>query len=736
MSMKHVNVFWHGISFFILLVSLMGIFPLSGEAKIGESLEFTNKHPLTITAERLTYLANQHLFVAEGHVEITYRKARLTADYIEFHEISGDAVARGHVLYEEEGETASAAEARFNFDHEQGIITAGNLALKDDQYIAGEEIIKTGAKTYTIKNGTFTACENCQHPAWKFWSSTAKIHEGQYLQAWNTVGFVKGIPIFYFPYFIYPIKTERQTGFLIPKVGRSTLNGYKLGNAFFWAISPTQDATLYHTYYEKRGHKIDLEYRYKYSVDTEGVFTGQYVHQDKLDLQTKKRLKWNHHQGLPYAIKGLVNLDLTSDEQFDQDFSNVLDERSKTSLRSNASFTKNFSQHAFKLLFDRLDDLRSETDNQQVQRLPEFSFSSQQQQVFGTPLYFSQRSEAAYLKRRGKPEEYLDFARLDIHPTLSLPFNVLGSALTITPRAELRETFYSRDARTATDSKLDAKPAHREYYSTSVNMSGPKFNRIFDFGGERRTQKLKHLIEPSLSFRYTPVIENDDLPKFDGIDQVGNKAQKRVLQYALTQRLLTKRVKRKAWDTFLNDKQDELFVEDLATETKELASLVLNQSYDFEREEYQFSNINSTLEIRPFDGYDFRFRTAYDPYVNTIGSLRLDVEGRLTKTFTFKLGWRKSWSLDRKKKTSQETSQYFDIKTNLVLFRRLGLSYRGRFNVKEQTRIEDNIGVTYNGQCWSVFSNFTQQLVGKKHDNGFHILLELKHIGKLLDLKG
>ncbi|PIE35918.1 hypothetical protein CSA56_02420, partial [candidate division KSB3 bacterium] len=261
--MKHSRIFWRDLLFFALLVSLMFMSSLPANANIGDSLQFKDKESLTLTAERLTYFAEQHMFVAEGHVEITYRDAQLTADYIEFDDITGDALARGNVFYEEKGETVSAEEARFNFNSELGIIKTGHLTLEDDQYVAGKEIIKTGEQTYTVKKGTFTACEDCHNPAWKFWSSTAKIHEGQYLQAWNTVGFVKGIPIFYFPYFIYPIKTERQTGLLVPDIGNSTSNGFKIGNSFFWAISPTQDATFYHTYYEKRGHKFDLEYRYK-----------------------------------------------------------------------------------------------------------------------------------------------------------------------------------------------------------------------------------------------------------------------------------------------------------------------------------------------------------------------------------------------------------------------------------------------------------------------------------------
>jgi LPS-assembly protein len=165
------------------------------------------------------YLVDENLYVAEGSVEITYRQNLLTADRVEFNKITGDAIAIGNVVYEEEGETLIADRAELNFDSELGIIYVGELALEDDHYITGQEIEKIGEETYLVRKGSYTACNN-RCPAWQFRSSRARIHRGEYLQAWHTVGYIKGIPIFYFPYFIFPIKTERQTGFLVPELRR------------------------------------------------------------------------------------------------------------------------------------------------------------------------------------------------------------------------------------------------------------------------------------------------------------------------------------------------------------------------------------------------------------------------------------------------------------------------------------------------------------------------------------
>lgn len=712
------------------------LFPPKSEAALGEGLKIAEGQPVNIKAETLEYLAEQNLLVAEGEVEITYQTTRLTADRVEFNQITGNAVAIGNVFYEEAGETVVADQAEFNFDTDRGIMQMGELSLQDDHYITGQQLEKTGKETYDIRKGSYSACSG-PWPAWKFRCSSATIHNGQYLQAWNTVGYLKGIPVFYFPYFIFPIKTERQSGFLVPEVGFSDIKGFTIGNAFFWAISDSQDATLRHTFYEDRGHKLDLEYRYKYSQDTDGTFLGQYI-RDRLDFTQKERLEWHHRQGLPYGIKALANLNLTSDKQFDQDFTNVLDSRTNQLLKSDASFTKNFSQHTLRLLIDRLDDLRAESSSRRDQRLPQLDIISQQQQIFGTNLYIQQQTQIAHVKREGNAAEKLDFSRIDVQPTLSMPINVFGQAVTINPSVQLRETYYTRNITTAADPDLTAQATHREYYTASVGISGPRFNRIFDFGTDGRTQKLKHLIEPTLSLNYAPGIDETDLPKFDGVDRVGSEQRSRNMSYGITQRLLLKRVAPNEWTQYLKDLADEkdVAVEQLPTEVKELVSLAVNQSYNFEVDKYNFSDITATLQATPFENYNLSLNATYDLYAKAVISTSVDFRGALWNFLNFNTTWRRQASVNRETGETTSTSQFLDVTTGMNFWGVVGLTYRTRFNVETKDRLEDNVGLTYNAQCWSLLGNFTQQLVSGEHDRGFNIILQLKHLGRLFEYGG
>lgn len=724
------------VSGFLLVILMMLVQPV--EAVIGENLQIVAGEPLTITALTTRYLTKTSRFVAEGNVVITYRASKLTADHVEFDQVTGEVIATGNVRYEEAGETVTAERIELEIDTERGKLYIAHIALQNDHYLTGKQIDKTGEDTYLINKGSYTACSGSS-PAWLFRCSSAKINQGDYLQAWNTVGYIRGIPVIYFPYFIYPIKTQRQTGFLIPTIGTSESHGFTLGNSFFWAISPYQDATLTHTYYEKRGHQFDIEYRYLFSKDTEGTLTGKYI-RDTLYNTENRRLEWNHRQQLPYKIIGRIDVNLTSNDEFDENFETRYEDRTQQYLSSDVSLTRNFSQHTIRLFVNRLDDLREETDQTGYQRFPQLEVTSQTQQLFGLPLYIGQATQIARLQVEGDDPEteeedsriLLDFIRADFHPTLSLPVKLLGSALTITPKAEFRETYYTRDATTATDTGLDAEPVHREYYTFSVNANGPKFNRIFDFGVTHRLRKLKHLIEPTLTFYYNPAQQDLNLPKFDGVDTIGigDDERSRSMAYGITQVLLGKQVTQTEWDKFQRDEIDAA-AEDLPVEIKEWAKLALNQSYYFDVDDRHFSDISSTLTTEPFKDYKLTVNTRYDVYINTFVKTYITLQGKLGEPVNFSVTWNREATVDTENDEITEVNKSLNLSTQVRLFNRINLSYQGGFNIEDRTRIKDILEVRYEAQCWNIAGNFTQQLVKDERESSFYIRLSLKHIGEV-----
>ena len=131
-----------------------------------------------------------------------------------------------------------------------------------DVYFYGKTLEKIGRERYKITSGGFTTCVQ-PTPRWQLTSGTVLLNLEKHAILTNSLFRVKGVPVLYLPIFYYPVnKEDRATGFLIPTYGTSTVRGQTLSNAFFWAISRSQDATLLHDWYSTTGQGMGGEYRY------------------------------------------------------------------------------------------------------------------------------------------------------------------------------------------------------------------------------------------------------------------------------------------------------------------------------------------------------------------------------------------------------------------------------------------------------------------------------------------
>ena len=125
--------------------------------------------------------------------------------------------------------------------------------LEPDVYFYGAAIEKTGPDKYRITKGGFTTCVQ-PTARWEIVSNSATVNLDDYVILRNAVIQVKDVPIFYLPLLYYPIQEDdRATGFLMPQYGSSLAMGSSIGNAFFWAINRSQDATFYHDWFSKGG---------------------------------------------------------------------------------------------------------------------------------------------------------------------------------------------------------------------------------------------------------------------------------------------------------------------------------------------------------------------------------------------------------------------------------------------------------------------------------------------------
>ncbi len=236
--------------------------------------------PVKIKALRMEYLADGTL-VAHGGVDLTGSGMRLFADEAVYNPDEQKVTLRGSVRLEEEGGgSLSGEELEYDLSRLTGFVKKGSVTLGESGFrLSGDSIGRTGSGVYEVENGRFTTCpEGCSD--WYFAASKIRIREQGYLTATNATFKIGGVPVFYSPYFFYPVKTERQTGLLIPEIGFTERFGWEMSIPIYITAGESADLTLAPRFFSRNSTGIDGEVRYALPGGGGGEWSGFFIQEE------------------------------------------------------------------------------------------------------------------------------------------------------------------------------------------------------------------------------------------------------------------------------------------------------------------------------------------------------------------------------------------------------------------------------------------------------------------------
>ncbi|HEY1271150.1 MAG TPA: putative LPS assembly protein LptD, partial [Terriglobales bacterium] len=218
-----------------------------------------------------------------GQVEIHYRDLILYADEATYNSDTSDVTLDGHVVLDGGPYDAhiQASHAQYNLEKEVGLLddVIGTIGLRPRPRrqiltstspfaFTGKRVEQTGPDHYIIHDGRVTSCE-LPHPKWQFGAHRVTMELGHNAYLYNSTFRIRGVPILFLPFATHPIERRpRQSGFLIPHVGTSSIKGKTVGEAFYWAINRSMDATIGSEYFSKRGWAQHGEFRARPSDDS------------------------------------------------------------------------------------------------------------------------------------------------------------------------------------------------------------------------------------------------------------------------------------------------------------------------------------------------------------------------------------------------------------------------------------------------------------------------------------
>ena len=313
----------------------------------------------------------------------------------------------------------------------------------------------------------------------------------------------KGVPIFYVPYFSFPVGNERKSGFLYPSFGSYSRDG--LSVPWYWDIAPNMDATLVPTFDYRRGAKLDTEFRYLLS-NGKGILETQYLPDDQQRGGERSLVRFISQTDFTRSLRLDLEGANSSDDQWFEDFGQGPAGTSVTYLSRSAQLSylaKDWLVFARAQNFQTIDGERIAERDRPYTVLPQFGVrGSLPQQPFG--LTFAFEGELAnFAHTLEDPALIQTGARLDLAPQIRMPLR--SSGIHLEPAAAWRYTAYKlQDLPPGED---DARDRSAPIFSVD---GGVNFERTTG----SRDQRLQ-TFEPRFMYVYVPYRNQDDLPVYD-----------------------------------------------------------------------------------------------------------------------------------------------------------------------------------------------------------------------------
>ncbi len=445
-------------------------------------------------------IVNDEVARFAGNVDILHPTAQIGADQATVNDSGQQVTASGNIAFvnpqiqvksnlialdnRQSNFVMEETEYRLNTINAQG--QASQISIVQDQSL-------------TLSDVTFTSCP-LQSQDWLLKASRISVDEGDsFGQAFNTRFYVAGIPVFYLPYFAFPVTSERQSGLLFPKISSSSDNGLDITTPYYWNIAPDIDATIAPRLLTNRGLMLTSELRFL-QQQNQGQINVEYLHKDD-ENQDEARyfVRWQQTGNLSQHLQYRIDFNDVNDANHVIDFGSDFYNRADTSLNRYFGLRYSMPNTEFNLELQDFKVLGEQTDNYRA--MPRISSDSHF--ALSRLWHFDLRTELTHFTNQN-PNLH-DATR--VHVTPSLTFNYHNSWSDYSAQMSYFATRYRQNV--AEDSAL-ARDVKR-------NIAQFKVNGHWHF---ERPQTLTGIgsivtLEPQVQYLYTEFADQSDIGIYD-----------------------------------------------------------------------------------------------------------------------------------------------------------------------------------------------------------------------------
>jgi len=682
----------------------------------------------------------ESVFHAKGNVKVFQGGKTLLADEVYYYKDKNFLRAKGNVKLSENGQYIECTELEYNSEDKTALLIDAYGFMPPYHWITASKIDRKSEYRYYLEDATFSTCEG-KRPDWSFKASKANVGIGGYLTAWHTRARVKNVPLLYTPYFIYPIKTERETGFLVPSFGFNSKLGAYIQPKFFWNIDVDQDMTFSTVIPSKSSALHGVEHRYtpnsKSSMYTYLEYTGNNKrYPSKVDgeytiieedqrffLYNKSKIRLTDSLYLNASAETVSDYEYLDDYlryNLINDYENSIDEYdTEIQLYYTSKYTD-----AEIIYSDEMEyNVGSSYIKEHVYRSPGLII---QKNITKLPVYFKYLfgfDNVRYTKyqyRYPNNRNYnLEQKYKREHFSLNIYKPVQLYIMTFTPSITLYETRWhdlSEGLNTPSDHRIssfadiesDGDTIRRRTYRQRHTL---KLNEIY-----KNYSNFKHSIYNTLTYTQVPNLNQKNL-----VDHIYDDNIDWTQEYSYT---LSNYIKAKTWS----------------------ASLKNTQVYDITRDTKRYDEFISDFNFRS-KPFSLRVKHEYSKYEKDAEFL---YAGTLLRVKPFQL--RLAYTFDKSDYGTEDNNTSASF-TGLYSSKKYDLSYtvsmsgeNEKLSWSDMTEREDRVSVTYKKDCWAFGVSYIRETdpinvdinADKKTEHTIMFTITLRGLGSYqtgLDLK-
>ena len=690
-----------------------------------------------------------------GHAEIRINNVVVTADEIDHDEATGALEARGNVRYHNLSteEDLHAEKIAYNtetghgtFYNVHGTVSSASQATPralttDNPFFIEGKVVHKVQDHYTVHNGFVHNCE-VKNPWWTLRSPRTDIVPGDKAVVRRGVFRLRGVPLFYFPYFNKSLKRlPRQSGFLTPNFGNSSRFGFVLGQSYYWAINRSYDATIGGTWFTDRGLATQIGFRGRptanstFNASFYGVNDRGFKRSDgtRADPQGGGSIKVEGAALMPGGFRGVVNLNYLSSLEFRQAFTESFEEAVFSQVRSIGFISKNVSSFSMNVSLLRDENFQSvrPDDTVIIRNLPSMEFNSHDRQLLDgpLPLWFSLDSSFGLVSRTQPTFQTRRFVqRGDFFPRVTSTFRLKD--FQFTPTFGARQTAYGQ--RREQDEGLIGQNLYRNNAELSLDIVPPSLQRIYE-GPKWLGDRVKHVIEPRVRYRYVTGVDNfGKVIRFDERDLVTNTNEADI---SITNRLYAKDDRtggvREVFSLEIWQRRyfDPSFDGAVVPGARNVFRSTIDVSpFAFLDQARRASPVVTSMRARPTWRHYVEWRNDFDPLRDKLVNSSANLGYQLSDLWNFEVGHH----VVRSTPTLTPTSNQLSTLVRFGHFNRRGwnAAIRTLYDYRQAIFIYHASQASYNTDCCGFSFEWRRFAIGRtREENQFRVSLSIANVG-------